>query len=149
MRWTRRNVSWGGGHGARGPLSVAAVRTTASAPPPTPSPPRPPARLTEGVTPADLAAAGIYPTIVRERSEPLDVVTAHYGAAVPYFRAAARDGDGVLLRISCSGAGRRRGGEGRAGYGSAWTCGPTAFDQALPAVASQLVDQVIAPRRPG
>src|SRR5690606_42150403 len=34
-------------------------------------------------------------------------------------------------------------------YGSAWTCGPTASDQALPAVASQLVDQVIAPRRPG
>lgn len=60
----------------------------------------PPARLTEGVTPADLAAAGIYPTIVRERGEPLDVVTAHYGALVPYFRAAARDGDGVLLRIS-------------------------------------------------
>ncbi len=109
----------------------------------------PPARLTEGVTPADLAAAGIYPTIVRERGEPLDVVTAHYGALVPYFRVAARDGDGVLLRISRSGAGRRGGGEGRAGYGSAWTCGPTAFDQALPAVASQLVDQVIAPRRPG
>ncbi|MFZ4246282.1 DUF1877 family protein [Streptomyces griseoincarnatus] len=108
-----------------------------------------PARLTEGFTPADPAAAGVHPTIVRERGEPLDVVTAHYGALVPYFRAAARDGDGVLLRISRSGAGRRRGGEGRAGYGSAWTCGPTAFDQALPAVASQLVDQVIAPRRPG
>ncbi len=108
-----------------------------------------PARITEGVTPADPAAIEIYPTIVRERGVPLDVVTAHYGAAVPYFRAAARDGDGVLLRISRSGAGRRRGGEGRAGYGSAWTCGPTAFDQALPAVASQFVDQVIAPRRPG
>ncbi|PWE09167.1 hypothetical protein DD630_21850 [Streptomyces sp. BSE7F] len=108
-----------------------------------------PARLTEGVTPADLAAAEIYPTIVRERGEPLDVVTAHYGTLVPYFRAAACDGDGVLLRNSCSGAGRRRGGVGRAGYGSAWTCGPTAFDQALPAVASQLVDQVIAPRRSG
>ncbi|MET4922094.1 hypothetical protein P3L51_06960, partial [Streptomyces sp. PSRA5] len=25
-------------------------------------------------------------------------------------------------------------------YGRAWTCGPTALDQALPAVASQLVD---------
>ncbi|GAA4964236.1 hypothetical protein GCM10023238_34790 [Streptomyces heliomycini] len=37
----------------------------------------------------------------------------------------------------------------RAGYGSAWTCGPTASDQALPAVASQLVDQVIAPRSDG
>lgn len=35
------------------------------------------------------------------------------------------------------------------GYGIASTCAPTAFDHALPAVASQLVDQVIAPRRPG
>ena len=35
------------------------------------------------------------------------------------------------------------------GYGRPWTCGPTALDQALPAVASQFVDQVIAPRRPG
>lgn len=34
-------------------------------------------------------------------------------------------------------------------YGRLWTCGPTAFDQALPAVASQFVDQVIAPRTPG
>lgn len=34
-------------------------------------------------------------------------------------------------------------------YGSACTCGPTALDHALPAVASQFVDQVIAPRRPG
>ncbi|MEV3953733.1 YfbM family protein [Streptomyces albogriseolus] len=60
----------------------------------------PPARLTEGVTPADLAAADIYPTVVWERGEPLDEVTAHYEALVPYFRAAARDGDGVLLWIS-------------------------------------------------
>ncbi|MFD0335504.1 DUF1877 family protein [Streptomyces erythrogriseus] len=99
MRWTRRNVSWGGGHGARsvvgGRCQDDRVRAAANAFAATP-----PARLTEGVTPADLAAAGIYPTIVRERGEPLDVVTAHYGAAVPYFRAAARDGDGVLLRIS-------------------------------------------------
>ncbi|GGW85418.1 hypothetical protein GCM10010297_02710 [Streptomyces malachitofuscus] len=35
------------------------------------------------------------------------------------------------------------------GYGRACTCGPTALDQALFAVASQLVDQVIAPRRDG
>ncbi len=35
------------------------------------------------------------------------------------------------------------------GYGRAWTCGPTVLDQALPAVASQLVDQVMAPRRLG
>ncbi len=34
-------------------------------------------------------------------------------------------------------------------YGSECTLGPTLFDQALPAVASQFVDQVIAPRRPG
>ncbi|MER7740190.1 YfbM family protein [Streptomyces sp. NPDC096538] len=60
----------------------------------------PPARLTEGVTPADLVAAEIYPTIVWERGEPLDEVTAHYEALVPYFGAAARDGDGVLLWIS-------------------------------------------------
>ncbi len=38
---------------------------------------------------------------------------------------------------------------GECGYGRAWTCAPTAFDQALPAVASQLVDQVMAPRRVG
>lgn len=36
-----------------------------------------------------------------------------------------------------------------AGYGRPCTCGPTAFDQALPDAASQLVDQVIAPRSPG
>ena len=34
-------------------------------------------------------------------------------------------------------------------YGRLWTCGPTAFDQALPSAASQFVDQVIAPRSPG
>ncbi|GHG36655.1 hypothetical protein GCM10018777_61700 [Streptomyces albogriseolus] len=78
----------------------AASPRTRSVPPPRPSPPRPPARLTEGVTPADLAAADIYPTVVWERGEPLDEVTAHYEALVPYFRAAARDGDGVLLWIS-------------------------------------------------
>lgn len=35
------------------------------------------------------------------------------------------------------------------GYGIASTCAPTELDHALPAVASQLVDQVIAPRRSG
>ena len=30
-----------------------------------------------------------------------------------------------------------------------WTCGPTPLDQVLPADASQLVDQVIAPPIPG
>ncbi|CAM5479550.1 hypothetical protein SVIOM74S_01992 [Streptomyces violarus] len=46
---------------------------------------------------------------------------------------------------SSRGPGRRTAG----GYGSPCTCGPTASDHALPAVASQLVDQVIAPRRSG
>ncbi|MFF0808771.1 YfbM family protein [Streptomyces albogriseolus] len=76
-------------------LTPDQVRTAAEAFAATPS-----ARLTEGVTPADLAAADIYPTVVWERGEPLDEVTAHYEALVPYFRAAARDGDGVLLWIS-------------------------------------------------
>lgn len=44
---------------------------------------------------------------------------------------------------------RRDGGVRGCGYGRAWTCAPTAFDQAFPAVASQLVDQVMAPRRVG
>lgn len=35
------------------------------------------------------------------------------------------------------------------GYGRACTCGPTALDQALPDLASQFVDQVIAPRSEG
>ncbi|GHE73615.1 hypothetical protein GCM10018785_47170 [Streptomyces longispororuber] len=34
-------------------------------------------------------------------------------------------------------------------YGRAWTCGPTALDQTFPFRASQLVDQVMAPRMPG
>ncbi|MDQ0485648.1 MULTISPECIES: DUF1877 family protein [Streptomyces] len=138
MRWTRGNVSCGGGHSACGPaargrgrpvvsgrcqddrviggddrrpsgggrrghdrgvraahcLTPDRVRAAADALAATPS-----ARLTEGVTPADLAAAEIYPTIVWERGEPLDEVTAHYEALVTYFRAAAREGDGVLLWI--------------------------------------------------
>ncbi len=46
---------------------------------------------------------------------------------------------------------RGRGGAGWTGpgYGRLRTCGPTAFDQANPAVASQFVDQVIAPRSDG
>ncbi len=64
----------------------------------------------------------------------------------------ARDGSGPARR-ECGGRGqeadrRGSGGSGRRDY-SACTCGPTAFDQALPAEASQFVDQVIAPRRAG
>ncbi|MEU1266523.1 DUF1877 family protein [Streptomyces cellulosae] len=133
MRWTRRNVSCGGGRnacglaargqraarcqddrviggddrrpsgggrhghdrGVRAPHCLTPDQVRAAADAATAS-----ARLTEGVTPADLAAAEIYPTIVWERGEPLDEVTAHYEALVTYFGAAARDGDGVLLRIS-------------------------------------------------
>ncbi|MCM3301340.1 YfbM family protein [Streptomyces pseudogriseolus] len=76
-------------------LTPAQVRAAADALDATP-----PARLTEGVTPADLAEADIYPTVVWERGEPLDEVTAHYEALAVFLRAAARDGDGVLLWIS-------------------------------------------------
>lgn len=65
---------------------------------------------------------------------------------------AARNGTGPVRR-DCGERGRKghRRGKGDVAVRnySACTCGPTAFDQALPAEASQLVDQVIAPRRPG
>ncbi|MFV2119060.1 YfbM family protein [Streptomyces sp. Act-28] len=54
-------------------------------------------RLVEGVGPEDLARAEVYPVIVWERGEPLEYVTAHYEALVPFFGAAARDGDAVLM----------------------------------------------------
>ncbi|MEU8913803.1 MULTISPECIES: YfbM family protein [Streptomyces] len=53
--------------------------------------------LTAGVGPADLAAAEVYPAIVWERGEPLDYVSAHYELLRPFFRAAADDGDGMLM----------------------------------------------------
>ncbi|MGA5796532.1 DUF1877 family protein [Streptomyces cellulosae] len=94
-----RRPSGGGRHGhdrgVRAPHCLTPDQVRAAADAATAS-----ARLTEGVTPADLAAAEIYPTIVWERGDPLDEVTAHYEALVTYFGAAARDGDGVLLRIS-------------------------------------------------
>ncbi|MFJ8183300.1 DUF1877 family protein [Streptomyces sp. NPDC096105] len=134
-------------------LTPEQVRTAAEALAATP-----PARLTEGVTPSGLAAAGVTP---HDR---------------PGARGAAGRGDRPLRRpgdVPARGGPRRgrrprpdrlsartppplpgepdRGGRGgdRVGHGRAWTCGPTALDQALPAVASQLVDQVIAPRRSG
>ncbi|MCP9957328.1 YfbM family protein [Streptomyces sudanensis] len=54
-------------------------------------------RLVEGVGPGDLARAEVYPVIVWERGEPLEYVTAYYEALVPFFGAAARDGDAVLM----------------------------------------------------
>lgn len=54
-------------------------------------------RLVEGVTPEDLARTDVYPVVVWERGESLEYVTAYYEALVPFFAAAARDGDGLLM----------------------------------------------------
>ncbi len=56
--------------------------------------------LAEGVTPADLAAANVYPQIVWERGEEPDWVVAHWEGLAAYLRAAARDGDALLVWIS-------------------------------------------------
>ena len=45
--------------------------------------------------------------------------------------------------------GRQPGRVLNSGYGNPCTCGPTVLDHALPAAASQFVDQVMAPRRSG
>lgn len=55
------------------------------------------ADLTAGVGPEDLAKAEVYPTIVWERGESLDYVSEHYERLRPFFRAAADDGDAVLI----------------------------------------------------
>jgi hypothetical protein len=55
--------------------------------------------LTEGVGPADLAAAEIYPTVVWERGESLEYVTQHYEALGQFFRAAADAGDAMVTWI--------------------------------------------------
>jgi hypothetical protein len=55
------------------------------------------ADLTAGADPADLARAEVYPTIVWERGESLDYVRAHYEALRPFFRAAADEGEGMLV----------------------------------------------------
>ncbi|MFF9070149.1 YfbM family protein [Streptomyces sp. NPDC014891] len=59
-----------------------------------------PDSLTDGVTPADLAAAEVYPQIVWERGEEPDWVAAHWADLAKYLRAAAREGDAILLWIS-------------------------------------------------
>ncbi|MFC9390862.1 YfbM family protein [Streptomyces venezuelae] len=53
--------------------------------------------LTEDVSPADLAKADIYPNVIWERGESLDYVTSHYQELVPFFQAAARAGDAMLI----------------------------------------------------
>ncbi|MFD4935447.1 YfbM family protein [Streptomyces virginiae] len=59
-----------------------------------------PDTLTDGVTPADLAAANVYPQIVWERGEEPDWVAAHWADLAKYLYAAAREGDAMLLWIS-------------------------------------------------
>ncbi|MEU9110949.1 YfbM family protein [Streptomyces sp. NPDC048483] len=53
--------------------------------------------LTSGVAPAELAAAEVYPVIVWERGEPLDYVAGHYERLRLFLRAAADEGDAVLI----------------------------------------------------
>ncbi|WP_226962461.1 MULTISPECIES: DUF1877 family protein [unclassified Streptomyces] len=57
------------------------------------------ARSSEGVRPAELAQAEIYPTVLWGCGESLDYVTSHYQAMVPFFRAAADAGDAMLVRL--------------------------------------------------
>lgn len=53
--------------------------------------------LVAGVTPQELADADVYPGVVWRRGESLDYVRGHYEALVPFFAAAARDGDAMLV----------------------------------------------------
>ncbi|WP_244942877.1 YfbM family protein [Streptomyces inhibens] len=55
------------------------------------------ASLTAGVGPEDLARAEVYPAIVWERGEPLDYVSGYYDLLRPFFRAAADEGDAMLI----------------------------------------------------
>ncbi|MEU9091890.1 YfbM family protein [Streptomyces sp. NPDC048428] len=53
--------------------------------------------LVRDVTPADLALAGIYPVEMWERGESLAYVTSRYQTLVPFFQAADRAGDTVVV----------------------------------------------------
>ncbi|MEU9120379.1 YfbM family protein [Streptomyces sp. NPDC048506] len=55
------------------------------------------ADLTEGVGPEDLAEAAVYPTLVWERGASLDYVADYYELLRAFFRAAAAEGDAVLM----------------------------------------------------
>ncbi|MEU6312196.1 YfbM family protein [Streptomyces sp. NPDC047014] len=59
-----------------------------------------PDTLTSGVTPADLAAANVYPQAIWERGEDPDWVASHWLSLGHYLRAAAREGDALLIWIS-------------------------------------------------
>ncbi|MFI9050236.1 YfbM family protein [Streptomyces sp. NPDC053427] len=55
------------------------------------------ASLVSGVAPADLAEAEVYPALVWRRGESLDYVSEHYERLRLFFRAAAEDGEGMLI----------------------------------------------------
>ncbi|WP_330332595.1 YfbM family protein [Streptomyces sp. NBC_00536] len=57
-------------------------------------------RLVAGAGPADLARADVYPVDAWERGASLEGVVAHYEALLPFFRAAAADGDALLVWLS-------------------------------------------------
>ncbi|MFE6912019.1 YfbM family protein [Streptomyces erythrochromogenes] len=59
-----------------------------------------PDALAEGVTPAELAAANVYPQGIWERGEEPDWVASSWASLRPYLRAAAREGDALLVWIS-------------------------------------------------
>ncbi|MGW4508243.1 YfbM family protein [Streptomyces sp. NPDC004436] len=59
-----------------------------------------PDALAEGVTPADLAAAKVYPQTAWERGEEPDWAVAHWAALAPFLRSAARQGDALLVWIA-------------------------------------------------
>ncbi|MFD7027907.1 DUF1877 family protein [Streptomyces sp. NPDC059917] len=57
-------------------------------------------RLVGGVGPADLARADVYPVHAWEGGASLEGVVARYEELLPFFRAAAADGDALLVWLS-------------------------------------------------
>ncbi|WEH34760.1 YfbM family protein [Streptomyces sp. AM 4-1-1] len=90
-------VPWGEdwGYGPPRYLSPDRVRTAAEAMAETGAD-----RLVEGVGPADLTAAEVYPVGIWERDDSLEYATGHYEALVPFFRSAAEAGDAILVWLS-------------------------------------------------
>lgn len=88
-------------------------------------------------------AAGVFPSLDSGRTGPDRAETS------PGTCSSAAGGAAALLVTDAGRWSRQAVRVGSGGYGRPCTCGPTAFDQALPDLASQAVDQVIAPRMPG
>lgn len=56
--------------------------------------------LSRGITAAELARADLYPGIAEDEvGDWLKYVVHHYDALVPFFEAAARDGDAMVVRL--------------------------------------------------